>query len=52
MQSAVMVIAKFELTSEKYNPMDKAAKIEAYYEEEHPYQKAIGKLRELVLQTP
>ena len=31
--------------------MDKAAKIEAYFEEEHPYKKAIGKLRELVLQT-
>jgi len=32
--------------------MDKAAKIEAYYEEEHHYQKAIGQLRELVLKTP
>ncbi|MEM8928171.1 MAG: DUF1801 domain-containing protein [Bacteroidota bacterium] len=31
--------------------MDKAAKIEAYYEEEHQYKKAIGKLRELVLKT-
>ena len=32
--------------------MDKAAKIEAYYEEEHPYKNAIGTLRELVLKTP
>ncbi len=32
--------------------MDKAAKIEAYFEEEHPYKNAIGKLRELVLKTP
>ncbi len=31
--------------------MDKAAKIEAYYEEEHHYKNAIGKLRELVLKT-
>ena len=32
--------------------MDKAAKIEAYYAEEHPYKMAIGQLRELVLKTP
>ena len=31
--------------------MDKVAKIEAYYEEEHHYKEAIGKLRELVLKT-
>lgn len=32
--------------------MDKAAKIEAYFEEEHQYKKAIGTLREIVLKTP
>ncbi len=31
--------------------MDKAAKVEAYYEEEHHYKKAIGILRDLVLKT-
>ena len=31
--------------------MDKAAKIEAYYEEEHQYKNGIGKLREIVLKT-
>lgn len=32
--------------------MDKAAKVEAYFEEEHHYKKAIGTLREIVLKTP
>ena len=31
--------------------MDKAAKIEAYFEEEHRYKEAIGTLREIVLKT-
>ncbi|NKI32964.1 YdeI/OmpD-associated family protein [Croceivirga thetidis] len=32
--------------------MDKAAKIEAYFEEEHEFKKAIGTLREIILKTP
>lgn len=31
--------------------MDKTAKVEAYFEEEHHYKSAIGQLRELVLKT-
>lgn len=31
--------------------MDRFAKVEAYYEEEHHYKKAIGQLRELALKT-
>ncbi|MFS4467332.1 YdeI/OmpD-associated family protein [Maribacter sp. 2210JD10-5] len=31
--------------------MEKSEKVEAYYAEEHPYSKAIGKLRDLALKT-